>query len=72
MVTMVILRDIKLFYEYECLDCKILKQDCDLLTGYKLKIKLKEGSKKTYCGKSCLIKMRYTAVQYGKGRVSRV
>ena len=72
MVTMVTLRDIKLFYEYECLDCKILEQDCDLLTGYKLKMQLKEGSKKTYCGKSCLIKMRYIGFQYGKGRVRKV
>ena len=56
-------------YEYECLDCKILDQDCDLLTGYKFKVKLKEGSKKTYCGKYCLVKMRYIGFQYGKGRL---
>ena len=61
-------------YEYECLDCKISGQDCDLLTGYKLKIKLKEGSKKTYCGKSCLIKMRYSNLPYayGRGRLKKV
>ena len=58
--------------EYECLDCKILEQDCDLLTGYKLKIKLKEGSKKTYCGKKCLIKMRYGNLPYGRGRLRLV
>ena len=59
-------------YEYECLDCKILKQDCDLLTDYKFKVNLKEGSKKTYCGKRCLIKMRYSNLPYGRGRVRLV
>jgi len=61
-------------YEYECLDCKILEQDCDLLTGHKFKVNLKEDSKKTYCGKRCLIKMRYSNLPhaYGRGRVRRV
>ncbi len=56
-----------MIYEYECLDCKLLSKYDKLITEYKIEVKLKKGSKKTYCGKHCLIKMRYTAVRWGKG-----
>ena len=56
-------------YEYECLDCKLLSKYCDLIEGYKFKVKLKKGSKKTYCGKYCIINLRYSNLRYGRGRV---
>ena len=61
-----------MIYEYECLDCKLLSKYDKLITEYKIEVKLKKGSKKTYCGKHCLIKMRYIGFQYGKGRVRRI
>ena len=56
-------------YEYECLDCKLLSKYCDLITEYRFKVRLKEGSKKLYCGKKCLIKLRYSNLRYGRGKI---
>ena len=58
--------------EYECMDCKLLSKYCDLIKGYKLQVKIEEGTEKKYCEYDCLIKLKFYDLRYGKGRLRLV